>query len=105
LSVTVSPGVATHLGISGPGAATAGVTFTITLSALDAFGNIATGYRGKVHFTSSDHNATLPADYTFTAADNGSHTFTATLKAGGKQTITVTDSANGFSATGQTTAQ
>lgn len=45
-----------------------------------------------VHFTSSDSAATLPIDYTFTATDAGSHTFTdgITLNTAGTQTITAT---------------
>ena len=35
----------------------------------------ATGYTGTVTFTSTDSAATLPASYTFTTADNGSHSF------------------------------
>ncbi len=49
------------------------------------------GYRGTVHFTSSDPHATLPADYTFTAADAGSHTFTLKLATTGAQSVTVAD--------------
>ena len=37
---------------------------------------MVTGYTGTVHFTSTDNTATLPANYTFTAADKGVHTFT-----------------------------
>src|SRR5207247_8769305 len=54
----------------------------------------ATGYRGRVHFTSSDAAAVLPGDYTFTAADAGVHSFTATLKTPGSRTLTVKDTAN-----------
>ena len=43
---------------------------------LDAYGHVVTGYTGTVHFTSSDGQAVLPGDYTFTAGDNGGHTFT-----------------------------
>src|SRR5262249_31127146 len=53
-----------------------------------------TGYRDTVHFTSSDAQAVLPADYTFTATDNGTHTFAATLKTAGAQSLTATDTAN-----------
>src|SRR5262249_18501349 len=49
------------------------------------------GYTGKVHFTSTDAAAVLPADYTFVAGDNGIHSFNVTLKTGGSQTVTVTD--------------
>src|SRR5207247_39139 len=65
----------------------------------DAYGNLATGYRGTVRVTSSDAQAVLPADYTFTAADAGRHTFTTTLKTAGSQSLTATDTAAGFSAT------
>jgi hypothetical protein len=62
----------------------------------DAYGNVVTGYVGTVHFTCSDGTATLPMDYTFTAADAGVHTFTtkAILRKRGTQTITVTDTLN-----------
>jgi hypothetical protein len=55
------------------------VAFRPTLPLEDAYGNVATGYAGTVHFTSSDGKTVLPANYTFTAADKGVHTFT-TLK-------------------------
>src|SRR5262249_25049254 len=57
--------------------------------------NVATGYRGTVHFTRTDvgSGAAVPADYTFTAADNGVHTFSngVTLVTAGSQTVTATD--------------
>src|SRR5262249_45386431 len=52
-----------------------GTPVNITVRALDLFNNLVTGYTGMVHFSSSDPQAQLPADYTFTAADNGVHTF------------------------------
>jgi hypothetical protein len=70
---------------------TAGVSHTFTVTALNADGTVNTGYTGTVHFTSSDPQAVLPADYTFTAADLGTHTFTATLKTAGGQSIAATD--------------
>ena len=39
----------------------------MTVTAYDAYGNVATGYTGTVAFTSSDPQACFPADYTFTA--------------------------------------
>ena len=46
-----------------------------------------------MHFTSSDGQAVLPANYAFTAADAGYHIFSGwtTLKTVGNQTLTVTD--------------
>jgi hypothetical protein len=68
---------------------TAGIAPTFTVMALNADG---TGYTGTVHFTSSDPQAVLPADYTFTAADQGSHTFSGVkLRTKGLQTITAID--------------
>lgn len=52
------------------------------------------GYRGTVHFTSSDPLATLPADYTFTAADAGRHDFDIVLRTAGNQTFTVSDTSD-----------
>jgi uncharacterized repeat protein (TIGR01451 family) len=52
-------------------------------------------YRGTVHFTSSDPQAVLPADYTFVQADAGSHQFSFTLTTLGDQTITITDTRSG----------
>src|SRR5262249_53710338 len=50
---------ATHLGLSGAAAATAGNSFSITVTALNANNLTATGYTGKLHFTSSDTQAVL----------------------------------------------
>jgi hypothetical protein len=69
----------------------AGSAHSVTVTAKDAFDNTATGYRGKVHFTSSDPAAVLPADYTFIAADAGTHTFSVTLKTAGTRSLTATD--------------
>jgi hypothetical protein len=49
--------------------------FNVTLQALQSNGNPDINYTGRIHFTSSDNVAALPADYTFTAADFGVHTF------------------------------
>ena len=63
----------------------------MTVTAYDAYGNVATGYTGTVALTSSDPHAVLPASYTFTAADAGTHTFAVTLDTAGTQSITATD--------------
>jgi hypothetical protein len=73
---------------------TAGAAYSFVLVALDAFGNLATGYAGTVHLSSSDRQAGLPADYTFTAADGAIHTFTVTLKTAGTQSLSVVDTAH-----------
>jgi hypothetical protein len=76
-----------------PSPITAGVGGSITVTARDANGNVATWYTGTVVFSSSDGQAVLPGTYTFTAADRGVHTFSATLKTAGTQSITVNDTA------------
>ncbi len=90
-SLTVNPGAAASIVVAGFPATTAGVAHSFTVTVKDAFGNVATNYTGTVAFSSSDPLAALPASYTFTAADAGIHTFTATLKKAGTQSLTVTD--------------
>ena len=79
-----------------PAAAGAGDSADINVTAYDQNYNLATGYTGTIQFTSTDGAATLPASYTFTAADNGSHTFTSglILRTAGLQVVTATDAAN-----------
>jgi len=87
LAVTVTPGVAATLVVSG-------LPCNVVVTAGDAFGNIATGYTGTVHFTATDPAAVLPPDYTFVGADTGTHTFPVTLKTAGSQGVTATDFAS-----------
>ena len=83
------------LQISGfPSSTSAGSPQTFTVTIQNADGTTDTGYTGTVQFTSSDPQAVLPANYTFTAADAGVYTFTTTLKTAGTQSITATDTAN-----------
>jgi uncharacterized delta-60 repeat protein len=91
--VTVTPAAATHFAISAPASVKKGVSFSFTLTALDAYGNVATGYVGTVHFTSSDSHAGLPANYTFQPSDAGVVTFSteAVLNTVGVQSLTATD--------------
>src|SRR5262249_32206042 len=93
-NVAVNPLTAVSLSMSVASATPVRIPASVVVSALDRFGNVATSYVGTVHFASSDPQAVLPADYTFTAADAGSHTFTATLQTTGTQTLSVTDTAN-----------
>ena len=65
------PGLASKLSINAPASVTPGVAFTFTVTALDAYGNVATGYIGTVQFSSSDAAASLPVNYTFTSSDAG----------------------------------
>ena len=98
LTVQVTPGAAAAVRITAPAAAKVNEPFMITVTVADRFGNTATGYRGTVHFSSSDVLAStlgkLPADYAFTAADAGTHGFGAALMTPPSQTITVADTVN-----------
>ena len=88
---------ATHFVVSAPSTVQNGVPFNVTVTAKDASNNTDTGYRGSVHFISTNDFASLPANYTFTAADAGTHIFSATLNfqiLGGTATITVYDRTN-----------
>ncbi len=101
--IVVTPGAATQLTVTGfPATVTAGVLGSVTVALLDQFGNLATGYTGTVSFTSTDPavTAAVPAAYTFTAGDGGTHTFTngvrlttatGTATFPGTHTITATD--------------
>ena len=94
----VDPASGSSLVVSGfPSLVTAGTADSVTVTAMDAFGNVATGYVGVVQFSSSDVQAVLPADYQFVLGDDGVHTFVngVTLKTDGSQSITVTDTVTG----------
>ena len=83
---------ATHLAVTASSTVTAGITFSITVQALDASNNIVATYAGVVHFSSSDAQALLPANSTLT---NGVGSFSVALNTAGSQTITATDTITG----------
>ena len=90
--VQVDPANAARLVMSGaPRQSTVGAPVTVTVSAVDRFGNVATAYAGTIRFTSNDRAAVLPAGYTFTAQDAGVHTFTVTLNTAGGRSVKVKD--------------
>jgi hypothetical protein len=81
--------------LTAPATVTAGAPFDLTVKAVDPFGQTALGYTGTVTFSTTDTNpaVVLPADYTFTTADAGLHTFSGgvTLVSAGSQTLTASD--------------
>ena len=91
----------TGFALSGyPASTIAGASHSFTLTALQASGTYA-NYQGTVHFSSTDRNATLPADYTFATSNSGTHSFSATFKtvnteAPYTQTLIATDTATGM---------
>lgn len=93
-NVIVAPTATQFVISSVPATGQAGVPIYITITAQDANSNTVTGYRGTVHFTSSDAHAVLPPDYTFTVTDEGTHTFSVILNSTGNQRIKATDTQN-----------
>jgi autotransporter-associated beta strand protein len=94
VTVTVTPAPASHFQLAAPAQTVAGAPFDLTVTALDPYGNTDSTYQGTVHFTTSDPTGgQLPADYTFTSADNGTHTFAggATLFTAGTWPVTASD--------------
>jgi len=89
----VAAGTAATLALDSPTSATAGQSFTVKVTLRDQYANAATGYAGTVHFSTSDLLSALPADYTFTAGDAGSHSFSVRLVTLGSQTLAATDRA------------
>jgi hypothetical protein len=92
LSLRVNPAAASTFMVSQfPSPVAAGAVGAVRVTVNDAFGNVASNYQGTVHLTSSDPNAQLEANHTFTAADAGVYAFGAILRTFGTQSITATD--------------
>ena len=92
--IQVIEGGATSVDVTGiPSPTRSGKAQSVTVTAYNSDFSIDTGYRGTIHFTSTDPEATLPANYTFTAGDNGTHTFTngVILRTPGTQSVTAAD--------------
>ena len=87
---------AVSLAVDAPAEGSAGTPFAVTVTALDQYGQVVKNYTGTVSFSSSDpYPGVLPADYTFTPSDHGSHTFAGvTLFTAGTQTFTAQDMAD-----------
>ena len=102
-STTTTPQVATRFAVQ-VRPSYAGTDAAVTVTAVDANGRAVRDYAGTVALTSSDTAATLPASYTFTAADRGRHTFAVKFGAAGSPTVTATDAATS-AVTGTATAR
>ncbi|MDB5313509.1 MAG: hypothetical protein JWO38_7711, partial [Gemmataceae bacterium] len=93
--IVVTAAAASSLAVSGfPTADVAGVAHAFTVTLTDPFGNVASGYRGTVTFSTTDPLGTFnPGMYPFVAADAGTRTFAAgaTLKKAGTWAITAAD--------------
>ncbi len=89
IAIKAAAAVKFVLHIPSTGIFATGTPYTIIVLAQDAYGNQAGGYRGTIQFTSTKV-ATLPGFYSFTAADNGVHTFTNGVIYGQTGTVTIT---------------
>jgi hypothetical protein len=93
VTLLVTPGAATRFRAGAPAAVQAGQPCEITLTALDDYDNTDPDYAGKVRVTSDAPGATLPADHTFAAADEGRHVFRVQFPEEGEWTVTFSDTA------------
>src|SRR5262249_54901060 len=92
-TVTVTPALPlARLAITNvsAGAVVAGSAVTFTVAAEDSSGSPVPSYTGTIQLVSTDGHALLganrlPASYSFTAGDNGAHTFKVTLASAGSQ--------------------
>lgn len=82
---------AASFSVVAPSAATAGLPTVLTLTALDAFGNTASGYAGTLKFTSTDPAAILPSGVSLSSGQGSAQV---TFETVGKQRVTVSDSVN-----------
>src|SRR5262249_56274241 len=88
---TAAPGTPT--GKTGtPNPQAAGTPFNVTVNAVDANWNLVNTIADTVALTSSDSNATLPAN---AALVSGTRTFSVTLNTVGGQTLTASDLTDG----------
>jgi hypothetical protein len=94
INQVVTPATATHFDLEvAQSTIYLGQPFAMSVTALDDYGNIATGYLGTVHFTNSDPLGAVPPNATFTGS--GQVTVSGfTLVSPADATITATDTVN-----------
>jgi hypothetical protein len=74
----------------------AGEVVTLTVTVMDGT-SVKKDYTGTIQFVCSDSQALIPAAYTFTPDDKGTHEFEIVLKTSGAQSVNVSDVADEFS--------
>ncbi|HEY1792788.1 MAG TPA: immunoglobulin domain-containing protein [Opitutaceae bacterium] len=79
-----------HLVVTAPSVVNHATPLTVTVTAIDASGDVAVAYGGSILLTSSDPSAKLPAALLLT---NGTATLPVTLETVGNQTVTAADTA------------
>ena len=88
-AIAVSPAAATAFTVTAPSTAAAYAAFTVTLTAIDPYGNVVTGYSGPVNLTSSDGQLGTVTLATLTWT-NGTAVATVTLDTPNVVTLTAT---------------
>src|SRR5262249_10831457 len=110
-SITINPGAFSKLQVLVPGESAApgtgtgktgtplgqpaGSAFTVTVNAVDANWNLVSSVGDTVGISSSDSNATLPAN---AALVSGTRNFSVTLNTAGNRTVTASDVTDGTKA-------
>jgi uncharacterized repeat protein (TIGR03803 family) len=80
LTVQVDPGGPIGFSASYATGDVAGAAHNLTVKATDTYGNVVPSYTGTVQLSSSDAQTKgLPASFTFTPGDHGTHTFTGVI--------------------------
>lgn len=87
--------VATHFLVLVPADVPEGTAANVVVEALNSKNQIVTGYHGAVQLSlgTADPYATLPANFTFSAADKGKQTVQVTFGTPGPQTVVATSGA------------
>jgi len=75
--------------VTAPKSVKAGEYLQVTVTAVDANGNVKTDYTGSVSFDTSDPYGIVAKDYTFSSVDQGTKGFTFKMKTVGDQSVTI----------------
>lgn len=86
-NITVNPAALSSLSVATPTAVSVNTSFPATVSAVDKYGNVETGYSGSVKLTSSDGQTVSPSSVTLT---NGTATGNISLTNGDAIQLTAT---------------
>jgi YDG domain len=92
--ITVIPAATSYFSVTTAPSTITGAPINVTVSAFDSYSNINYNYNGTIKLSSNDGSALLGGNYSFTTGpglDNGTHTFSVTLKTPGTQFITALD--------------
>jgi len=85
----IAPGAAASYTVALPASVTAGQEVTLSATAYDAYGNVATAYAGSARVASSDITAQMPANKAFSAGELAD--LKVTFKTTGLRTLTLSD--------------